>query len=94
MYMDDIKLYAKNEKGQVNLIQTVRIYNQNIVMEFGLEKCVMLVMKGSRRHLTNGMELPNQDKIRTLRKKETYRYLGILEADAIKQVEIKEKNKK
>ena len=35
-------------------------------------------------------ELPNQDKIRN-RRKETYKYLGILEADTIKQMEIKEK---
>ena len=35
-----------------------------------------------------------QDKIRTLWVKETYKYLGILEADAIKQVEMKEKIKK
>ena len=40
------------------------------------------------------MELPRQDEIRTLRKKETYKYLGILEADTIKQVEIKDKIKK
>ncbi len=39
------------------------------------------------------MELPNQDKIRTLGEKETYKYLGILEADTIKQVEMKEKIK-
>ena len=37
------------------------------------------------------MELPNQDKIRTLGGQETYKYLGILEADTIKQVETKEK---
>ena len=33
----------------------------------------------------NGMEQPNEDKIRTLGEKETYKYLGILEADTIKQ---------
>ena len=49
-------------------------------------------MKSGKRNLTDGMELPNQDKIRTLREKETYKYLGILEADTIKQVEMKEKN--
>ena len=38
------------------------------------------------------MELPNQDKIRTLEEKETYKYLGIFEADIIKQEETKEKN--
>ena len=40
------------------------------------------------------IEQPNQDKIRTLREKETYKYLGILEADTIKQVEMKEKIRK
>ena len=51
----------------------------------------MLVMKSGKRHITDGMELPNQDKIRTLGEKETYKYLGILEADTIKQVEMKDK---
>ena len=40
------------------------------------------------------MELPNQDKIRTLGERETYRYLGTLEVDIIKQVKMKEKIKK
>ena len=54
----------------------------------------MLVMKIGKRHLTDGMELPNQDNIRTLAENETYKYLGILDADAIKQVEMKEKMQK
>ena len=40
------------------------------------------------------MELPNQDKIRTLGENETYKYLGILEADTIKQVDMKDKIQK
>ena len=44
--------------------------------------------------MTDGMELPNQDKIRTLGVKETYKYLGILEVDTIKQVERKDKIQK
>ena len=54
----------------------------------------MLVMKSGKRPLTDGMKLPNQDKIRTLREKETYKYLGNLEAGTIKQVEMKEKLRK
>ena len=46
-------------------------------------------MKSGKRYLTDGMELPNQDKIRKLGEKETAKYLGILEADTIKQ-EMKE----
>ena len=59
-------------------MHTVRIYSQVIGMEFGIEKCAMLAMKSSKRHLTGGIEVPNQDKIRTLGEKETYKYLGIL----------------
>ena len=36
----------------------------------------MLVMKSGKRHLTDGIEQLNQGKIRTLREKETYKYLG------------------
>ena len=63
-------------------------------MEFVIEKCSMLVMKSSKRYMTEEMELPNQDKIGTLKEKETYKYLGILEADTIKYVEMKNKIQK
>ena len=39
------------------------------------------------------IELPNQEKIKTLGEKETYQYLVILETDTIKQVNMKEKTK-
>ena len=94
MYMDDIKLFAKNEEELETLIHTVRIYRQDIGMEFGIEKCTLLVMKRGKRHLTDRIELPNEDKIRTLAENETYKFLGILEADTIKQVEMKEKIQK
>ena len=88
MYMDDIKLFAKNEKELETQIHTLRIYNQDIGMEFGIEKCAMLVMKSGKRHRTDSIGLPNQDKIRTLEENDAYKYLGILEADIIKQVEM------
>ena len=94
MDMDDIKLFAKNEKQLETLIHAVRIYSRDIGMEFGIEKYAMHVMKSSKRHMTDGMELPNHDKIRTLGEKETYKYLGILEVDTIKQVEMKNQFRK
>ena len=45
MYKDDIKPFAKKEKELKTLIHTVKIYSQDIGMEFGIEKCTMLVMK-------------------------------------------------
>ena len=89
-----IKLFAKNGKELETLIQTVRIYNQDIDLEFGIEKCAMLVMKSGKRYMTEEIELPNQEKIRTLGEKETCKYWEILEDDTIKQVEMKEKIKK
>ena len=70
----------------------VRIYSHYIGNEFGIEIYAMLEMKSGKRHLTNEMELPNQDQIRTLGERGTYRHLDILEADTIKQVKIKETN--
>ena len=71
MYVDDIKLFATNEKELETLIHAVKIYSHDKGMEFGIGKFSMLVMKSSKRHLTDGMELPNQDKVRMLREKET-----------------------
>ena len=80
-----------NEKVLESLIHAV---SPDMGMEFDMEKCAMQVMKSGKRHLTDRMELPNQDKIRTLEEKETYKYLGIFEADTIKQVDMTEKIKK
>ena len=41
-------------------------------------------MKSGKWHLTDGMEQPNQDKIKIFREMKTYKYSGILEADTIK----------
>ena len=53
-------------------------------MEFGIEKCTVLVIKSGKRHMMEGVELPNQE-IRTLGEEETYKYSGILKADTVKQ---------
>ena len=55
MYMDDIKLFAKNEKELETLVHAVKIYSYDIGMNFGIEKHTIVVMKNSKRHLTDGM---------------------------------------
>ena len=77
MYMDDIKLFEKNEKELETLIHTVRIYIQDIEMEIGKEICAILERKSGKWHLTDRKELPNQEKIKMLAENETYKYLGI-----------------
>ena len=63
-------------------------------MEFGIEKCAMLIRKRRERKTMEGIEIPNQENIRTLGEKESYKFLGILEVDNIKQPETKEKVRK
>ena len=58
--MDDIKIFTRNKKELGTLIHAVRIY---IEMEFGREKYIILVLKSSKQHPTDGMELPNQEKL-------------------------------
>ena len=54
--MDDIKLFAKNEKELETLIQTIRIYSKDIGMEFRIEKCALLIMKNRKREAAEGIE--------------------------------------
>ena len=44
--------------------------------------------------MTEEIERPNQQKIRTIRAKERYIYLGLLEVETIKHAKMKEKRKK
>ena len=44
----------------------------------------MLIMSGGKRQITEGIELTNQERIRTLGEKESNKYLGILEVNIIK----------
>ena len=47
-------------------------------------------MESVKRHIREGVELPNQVVIRTPEEKKTNKYLEILETDTIKQAEMKE----
>ena len=60
-------------------------------MEFGIEKCTMLIRESGKQHMTNGMDLLNQGKIRTFGEKESYKYFGILEGGTIR---VSQENKK
>ena len=71
----------------------MRIYSHDIGMIFSIEKCA-LIRRNGKQQMTEGIKIPHQEKNRTLGEEETYEYLGIFEADTIKQVEIKEKIKK
>ena len=88
--MDDLKLYSRNEKGLDSLVQTVRVFSEDIGMEFGIEKCAMLVMEKGKIVKSVSLELPGDKVIKSLQKGESYnKYLGILEADKFLKEKVK-----
>ena len=89
LFMDDLKLYCQSEKGLDSLLQTVRVFSKDIGMEFGIEKCAMLVMENGKIVKSVGIELPDGKVIKSLQESESYKYLGILEADKFLEEKMK-----
>ena len=90
LFMDDLKLYSRSEKRLDSLVQTVRVFSEDIGMEFGIEKCAMLVMEKGKIVKSVGIELPDGKVIKSLQEGESYKYLGILEADKFLEERMKE----
>ena len=63
LFMDDLKLYSKNEREMKSLLQTVRLFSEDVKMDVGIVKCATLNMR--RRKLQNpiGVQLTNSKTI-------------------------------
>ena len=88
LFMDYLKLYSRSEKG-LDSVQTGRVFSEDIGMEFGIEKCAMLVMGKGKIVKSVGIELPVGKVIKLLQEGESYKYLGILEADRFLEEKMK-----
>ena len=93
LFMDDLKLFAKNEDQIDNLVNTVRIFSEDIKMEFGLPKCGVLIMKRGKVVKSEGISMPDGKMMKNI-EEGGYKYLGILEVDGVKHAEIKDQKKK
>ena len=89
LFMDDLKLHIQNGKGLDSLVQTVRVFSEDIGMEFGTEKCAISVMEKGKVVKSVGIELPGGKVIKSLQEGESYKYLGILEADKFLEEKMK-----
>ena len=41
LFVDNLKAYGKNEKQLNNLVHTVRVFSEDLRVEFGVEKCAV-----------------------------------------------------
>ena len=89
LFMDDLKLYSRNEKELDSLVQTIHIFSKYIGKEFSIEKCAMLVIETGKIVKSVGKELPDGQVIKSLQEGESYKYLGILKAERLLGEEIK-----
>ena len=90
LFMDDLKLFAKNEEQIDSLVNSVRIFSDGIKMEFGLSKCAVLIMKRGKIVTREGIDMPNGKMMKCIGEGSGYKYLGILEADGIKHEKMKD----
>ena len=91
--MDDLKLYASNKKPLESLIQTVRVFSNDIVMEFPATKCALLIMKKGKMVNSDKIALPNETTIKGLKQSNSYNYLKVIRAYRMKHHEMKENAK-
>ena len=63
-------------------------------MQIGIDKCVMLAMKKGKMVKSDGIQLLNDKVIKSLEEGESYKYLGVLEADEVMVNEMNDKVKK
>ena len=88
-FIDDLKLYSQSEKGLDSFVQTARDFSEDIGMESSIEKCAMLVMQKGKIVKSVGIEFPDGKVIKSLQEGESYKYLGILEADKFLEEKMK-----
>ena len=93
LFMDDLKLYAGKKDDLEKLLGTVHSFSKDIGMEFGMEKCAVLVMEAGMKVECDGIELPDGQLIKEV-DDDGYKYLGVLEGARIKTKEMKELVKK
>ena len=71
------------------LVNTVRIFSEDIKMDFGLPRCRVLIMKREKVVKSEGISMPNGNMMKNV-EEGVYKYLGILEAVGVKHEEMKD----
>jgi len=90
-YIDDLKLYAKDDNNLETLLHTVHHFSNDINMTFGLDKCAKVTFKRGRLMKSTNIQLDIHTVIKELEQEETYKYLGVDESDGIQHSKMKEK---
>ena len=84
IFMDYLKLFVKTPEQLDSLVNSVRKFSADIKMEFGLSKCVVLILK-------RGKVIGNdRQMIKCIDEGRGYMYVRILKADGVRHKGMKE----
>ena len=64
LFMDDLKMFAKNKNEIDSLVSTVQMISQDIGMQFGVKKCGVTIMKRGKLVESEDIELTNGESIK------------------------------
>ncbi|KAL1448229.1 hypothetical protein WDU94_006605 [Cyamophila willieti] len=93
LYMDDLKLFAKNEEEIQRAVDIVKTFSKDVKMSFGLDKCATITIKRGKVVTTENIQVNEEEEIKSLSSEETYKYLGLEERDGIEYDIMKKKIK-
>ena len=92
--MDDLKIFAKNDKELNELVKIVKTFSDTIKMNFNTNKCAKITIKKGKYSSSNDLKVDTETTIKMLDQLENYKYLGIDENCGISHKEMKQKIKK
>jgi len=67
LFMDDLRLYGRNDRKIKSLVHTVQIFSEDIGMQFGIEKCATIKLQHGKVKHTEGIVLRNAQVIREVK---------------------------
>ena len=93
-YMDDLKLFAKNDQHLQGLLNIVKQISNDIWMEFGLDKCTKATFFRGKLLQAKNITLYTATIIKDLETEESYQYPEVTEGNGIQHFSMREKIRK
>ena len=93
-YMDDLKLYVKDDDELEGLLRIVKGFSDDIGMEFGLSKYAKATFKRDKLEKSDHVRLDEETMIKDLKQEKVYKYLGHDESSGIQHATMNQKLKK
>ena len=92
-YMDNLKIYAKDDSKVEGLLKIVKEFSDDIGMESALSKYAQATFKRGKSEKSDHMQLEDEAIIKDLEQEKFNKYLGFDESIGIQHATIKQKLK-